>query len=376
VRQLYPNSIFPYVYEFTGPAGYAERYTMVNGRGYWGKFPGAEVNTIAGEPRPADSIEVTVGWNLLGSISTAVNTSDITSVPPGIRESSWYRYSGGYEIAAQIVPGAAYWVKTNAAGIFILSSGIAGVMKKQAETLDRFNIITIADGEGRSQTLYFGIDAGGNVSPSMYEMPPPPPSGTFDARFESKSGGLILRAIPVSGMGTEFPILVQADAFPLSVSWKIRREGATYELSDGLGGKAFAPRTMRAEGGVTITNHGSHRIVVKVSPVDLLPSGYELLQNYPNPFNPATEIRFALPAPGIVTMEVYDLNGRLVRTLVNEARQAGNHAVIWDGRSNDGHLSGSGIYFARLSVTAHAPASPTGGSVRSFSSVRKLMMVK
>ena len=74
----------------------------------------------------------------------------------------------------------------------------------------------------------------------------------------------------------------------------------------------------------------------------------ELSQNQPNPFNPTTTIRFALPAREDVTLAIYDTNGHLVRTLVNEVEGYGAHEVTWDGRDDDGVAVGSGVYFYRL----------------------------
>ncbi len=70
----------------------------------------------------------------------------------------------------------------------------------------------------------------------------------------------------------------------------------------------------------------------------------------PNPFNPTTTISFGLPEPGEVTVEVFDVAGRLVRTLVEGPRSAGPHRVVWDGTSDDGSDIASGVYFCRLSA--------------------------
>jgi len=73
-----------------------------------------------------------------------------------------------------------------------------------------------------------------------------------------------------------------------------------------------------------------------------------LAQNVPNPFNPTTSIRFALSAPQQVRLTVYDARGRLVRVLVDEARDSGVHRVEWDGRDDAMAAVSSGIYFFRL----------------------------
>ncbi len=74
------------------------------------------------------------------------------------------------------------------------------------------------------------------------------------------------------------------------------------------------------------------------------PEHYQLLQNYPNPFNPETTIEFALSKPGLATITVFDLNGRLVRNLLCEQRSAGHHIVKWNARDNEGLPVGSGVY--------------------------------
>lgn len=72
-----------------------------------------------------------------------------------------------------------------------------------------------------------------------------------------------------------------------------------------------------------------------------IPNVYQLYQNYPNPFNPVTTIRFDLPVSGFVSLTIYDLLGREVATLVNEEREAGLHAVHFDGSK---FSSGAYIY--------------------------------
>ncbi len=76
-----------------------------------------------------------------------------------------------------------------------------------------------------------------------------------------------------------------------------------------------------------------------------LPSIYRLDQNHPNPFNPRTTIRFALPEAADVRLEVYGVDGRLVKTLVSEIREAGHHEVIWRGNDDAGRRVATGTYF-------------------------------
>lgn len=79
-----------------------------------------------------------------------------------------------------------------------------------------------------------------------------------------------------------------------------------------------------------------------------LPSEYNLSQNYPNPFNPTTVIEFSLPHSGYATLEIYDVIGRRVTTLVDEYLNAGVKRVVWDGHDRTGQEVASGMYLYRL----------------------------
>jgi flagellar hook assembly protein FlgD len=77
---------------------------------------------------------------------------------------------------------------------------------------------------------------------------------------------------------------------------------------------------------------------------------FALEQNAPNPFNPSTTIRFAVPANGNVRLTIYDVNGRIVRTLVDGSVLAGSHEVVWDGMDMNGRAVASGVYIYRLTT--------------------------
>ena len=81
-----------------------------------------------------------------------------------------------------------------------------------------------------------------------------------------------------------------------------------------------------------------------------IPMRLDLAQNVPNPFNPVTRISFTLPTDydGRVTLCVYDLLGRRVRTLLDDALEGGVHTVTWQGRDDEGRTAASGIYLYRL----------------------------
>jgi len=90
------------------------------------------------------------------------------------------------------------------------------------------------------------------------------------------------------------------------------------------------------------------------------PDGFVLKQNYPNPFNPSTNLGFRIPqwgrsdfpkgASGFVSLEVFDVTGRKIATLVHKELAPGEYVVQWDGRDNSGHQVAGGIYLYRLQV--------------------------
>lgn len=84
------------------------------------------------------------------------------------------------------------------------------------------------------------------------------------------------------------------------------------------------------------------------TPVDLVPVVVAHVEAYPNPFNPRANVRFANPRDGGVSLAVYDLQGRRVRSLVQAVLPRGDHLVEWDGLTDRGQPAGSGVYLVRL----------------------------
>ena len=91
-------------------------------------------------------------------------------------------------------------------------------------------------------------------------------------------------------------------------------------------------------------------LVTGISEQQDVPTEFSLKQNYPNPFNPSTSIEYIIPEgkSGHVRIDVYDLRGGLVKTLVEQAVQPGIYSTVWDGRDEFGKQVSSGIYMYRL----------------------------
>lgn len=78
------------------------------------------------------------------------------------------------------------------------------------------------------------------------------------------------------------------------------------------------------------------------------PSVFSLKQNYPNPFNGETIIHYQIPAMTNVTLQIFNINGQIIRTLVNEEKSPGSYGVRWNGKNDNGLTAAGGIYFYRL----------------------------
>jgi hypothetical protein len=364
VRQLFPTSLNPYVFEFAG--GYVQRFRVVNGKGYWDKFPAAVSPALTGSPRTRDSMAVVAGWNIVGSISNPVDTNTIVSVPPGLKASNWFGYAGGYTPVTQIIPGKGYWVKSTGVGKFVMANPLAAAKEASAIQIENIlNSLTVADRNGNSQVLYFGADASNQIAVAQYDMPPVPPVGAFDARFVTNEGGSMVRTHAAKvDAAVEYAVAIQSDAYPLTVSWNVQKGTAVYQIADGQG----ATREMSGSGSWTISNSEVNSLAIQLVGDGQLPATFALNQNYPNPFNPSTTIKYALPVDSRMTMDVFNTLGQRVRSLVNDDVAAGYHEVEWNGTTSAGASLASGVYFVQMS------AKGTNGA--SFSSVRKLMLLK
>jgi hypothetical protein len=94
-----------------------------------------------------------------------------------------------------------------------------------------------------------------------------------------------------------------------------------------------------------------------------IPDEYSLDQNFPNPFNPSTTLAYSLKEPGHVTLNIYNVLGQNVRTLVDEHQDAGSYTKVWDGLDDRGNGVASGMYFYRIKAG-------------DFSDIKKMVMLK
>jgi len=103
--------------------------------------------------------------------------------------------------------------------------------------------------------------------------------------------------------------------------------------------------------------------MIKIDDIDIIystfVSDYDIVQmppvsrlhtNFPNPFNPSTTIAFDVARDGNVEIEIFNIRGQKIKTLVNDNYTAGRHSVVWQGTDNYGRAMSSGVYFYRMTV--------------------------
>jgi len=173
------------------------------------------------------------------------------------------------------------------------------------------------------------------------------------------SGGYPISDVLVSVVGTTLSATTNVmGAYTIADivagTYSIRAEKIDYET--------FTHNGVVISVGETTTQHF---VLSPLSESDntIVPQETKLKSNYPNPFNPETTIAFSLATAGNVEIEIYNIKGSKVKTLVNEFRGVGNHHIIWDGTDDRNHFVGSGVYFYRLKIGEYI-------------STRKMLLIK
>jgi len=133
-----------------------------------------------------------------------------------------------------------------------------------------------------------------------------------------------------------------------SRTWGYYTDNSTGCTMTGGATQSLRPNISIVMAGVTNTQNISGTI----------PGSYALSQNYPNPFNPVTKINFDLPKQGFVTLKIYDILGREIRTLVNEVKAAGKYSVDFNAAEYS-----SGVYFYRMECNG-------------FTDIKRMMLIK
>ncbi len=226
--------------------------------------------------------------------------------------------------------------------------------------------LTAASWEEPEQTsqIFVGSRYGATSGYDLYDYPAPPRSPANEATLAIVSDGreFMINAKPASQLGNRWDVRVSV---PPGVN-RLRAEVSSlgnlpdghhsyiYDIHDraviGRENSTFVIESASASRELIVivgTDEFARQIL---GDVPLKPIVFNLLQNFPNPFNPSTTIEYHVAKRANVSIEVFNVLGQQVRTLLNEDRNAGFHSIIWDGVNNTGSQMSSGVYVYRMTA--------------------------
>ena len=322
---LFPDAVLNTLYSFG--EGYNLETELVEGTGYWLRFDGYGSNDMIGDDFEEITITLNEDWNIISGVSNPVDVNSISDPYGIIVLNTIYSFGEGYNLADFIEPGFGYWIRSYGEGDITISSNARSSKSKFVNRLIDANTISF-----NGQTLYFGVEIPKEEILS-YSLPPKPPSGAVDVRYTGDW--------KVVHNGGEIEVMNNSES--LKIDYSIYHDVYDWVLIDQSTGDEYK---LNSSGTIEIIGDADRFSLMKRS--GSIPEDYTLDQNYPNPFNPVTAISYSVPAPGPVSLKVYDLLGEEVSTVVEGEHKVGFHTAQFDGS----HLS-SGVYFYRLSSKDH-----------------------
>jgi Secretion system C-terminal sorting domain len=256
--------------------------------------------------------------------------------------STLFAYGGGYQLASQIAPNQGYWLLTTASGNVTLACTEITATKRSPsvpETPEGFGALTVRDGEGHRQQLFFGASLDEASHRLRYAMPPASSQLRFDARFADDSRLAEGEEALIRVQATVFPIQLEIDALPAAGT-------GPFEIQELVRGKVVATHVAVERDAIVLSSDEVEmlRIRRQLTSAESLPETFALHGNYPNPFNPTTNIVFDLPEAAEVRIDVYDLLGRRVMALDATPFDAGAARQL----AIDASSLASGTYIYRL----------------------------
>jgi len=343
---------------------YFSEQTIEEGHGYWVKNDEGAAYTLAGPGAVQLELDLNAGWNLIGGPAGAIAVDDIDDPSAILTTAPVFGYNGSvYEAADELMPGSGYWLFAETGGQVILSldltpsaassgkmlAAASKAVSSSSTAVMESDRLVVSSGTLSGELVIYG-ELLTRDEKYRYLRPPLAPGQGLDVRTDE---GFSAMDSPSSGL------LITAAEYPVTLRLEASSPGASaYVLTgeDQSGSARQWPLVAGAE--VVLLQPYVNLILQRASAGEEMISETRLEPGYPNPFNPATNIRYRLAQQGEVLLEVYDLGGRRIATLVNQSQQPGAYTVAFDGSG-----LASGIYFVRLQAGT-------------YTSIQKLTLIK
>ena len=334
--------------------------SMVYDAGYQAYFTDPISLEVCGTPLNSNMpINLPLGWSLVSYLPTvpidaAIALSTISSQLIIAKNNDGQTYIPAYGIndIGNMQSGQGYQLYLNAAGVLIYETG--SLLKLQELAKPAIEHFTFVSNTGENATLVVTSDINPRYSDgSSLEI--------GDEIGVFTSDGLCCSAVVWTGDNKAISVwgnnsqTTEVDGFTAGDTFRVRiwNKASDTEYTATVSYQSGNPVVYQANGFSVLT-----QLIAELSSVDverpetaLLPTTFNLSQNYPNPFNSETFISYQISEKTTVELNIFDLQGRYIRTLVNENKEVGRYSVSWDGRDQSGNLVPSAVYLYRLKAT-------------------------
>ncbi len=326
VEYVFPQSAPGTLYSFNGT--YTNASELELGSGYWLYFSEGESTILSGIPVETNVVDLTEGWNLISGISSPVSIIEIYDPQDILVPGTVYGFNGTYFSSDVLSPGKGFWINANQNGSILLSAVNIQNRIKQSPHPENLNSISFG-----KISLYFGTESS-YVNQMSYSLPPKPPLGAKDIRFSGDTKLCETDECVIEVMNNGQPLTFECDI----------KDGEVWELVPVIANQEQLDEAiyLTNENQFTYTPNAEQFILRKSTSPQTL-TEFTLFPAHPNPFNPVTTIRFTIPELSAINVSIYDIQGKLVVTLMDGVIEAGRHSVIWNASGVP-----SGVYFVLL----------------------------
>ncbi len=348
IGALFPDALSD-AYSFGG--AYVQENFLSPGTGYWIRNEGAGVVAHSGVPFTRNVVANGGGsWILLGSVYCPILRA--ATCPSCTTSPVIYGYRNGYYIPDTLLPGEAYWYRgTNTLELDCGSAAAVRALSGVTGQVLPPNELVFTNAAGARASLRFGRSAGSGITTGGTALPPVPPGGSFDARFDTENlVEYFTEGADAARTGTGIGIRVTNGRGPTGIRFHGDRsavERYTLVVTESSGRVSSHP--LRNDFSIEAASGSAFRLLT--DGIDGTPGTFRVYGNYPNPFNPRTSIRYDLSAPAIVSLRVRNIAGQEIGLSAPDAAMpAGSHVLEVDA----GNLA-SGVYFYTLAAVSEDP---------------------